>query len=82
MQNGTSPQRIVKIELDPSGTVAERLTVLQQALPEWREPTHGFVDGEKFVYIATSNWPAYDDDGNLRDGADLAPLRIMSVRLK
>lgn len=82
IQNGASPQRIVRIRLDRNGKSARSLAVLQQALPEWNEPTHGVVDGDRFVYIATSNWPAYDDDGAVKDGARLEPLRIMSVRLK
>ncbi|MFN0025125.1 MAG: hypothetical protein ACKVS5_14635 [Parvularculaceae bacterium] len=81
IQNGTTPQRIVRIDLDKKGRVAKSLTVLQQALPEWNEPTHGFVDGDRFVYIATSNWPAYGDDGEPVEGRPLAPLRIMSVDL-
>ena len=82
VQNGVLPHRIVRIDLDKAGAVAIGLQVLQQALPEWNEPTHGFVDGDRFVYIATSNWPAYDDKGDVRDGAELAPLRIMSVPLQ
>ncbi len=82
VQNGTNPQRIVRIKLDKSRTIAERLDVLAQNHDGWNEPTHGYIDGDEFIYIATSNWPAYDDDGNLREGATLAPLRIMSVTLK
>lgn len=81
IQNGTTPQRIVRIKLDKEGTTARKLSVLQQSLPEWNEPTHGFVDGDRFVYIATSNWPAYDDAGKLRDGAALRPLRLMAIEL-
>lgn len=81
VQNGASPQRIVRIDLDKKGVATLSLEVLQQALPEWNEPTHGFVDGDEFVYIATSNWPAYDDNGNAREGARLAPLRLMSAPL-
>ncbi len=82
IQNGTTPQRIVRIDLNRQGASARSLTVLQQALPEWNEPTHGIIDGDRFVYIATSNWPAYGDDGVIRDGAVLQPLRLMSVDLK
>lgn len=81
VQNGTSPQRIVKIDLDKTGLTALSLEVLQQALPEWNEPTHGVIDGGNFVYIASSNWPAYDDEGNLREDASLAPLKIMTLPL-
>jgi hypothetical protein len=81
VQNGVSPQRIVRIQLDRTGGAAERLDVLAGNLEGWAEPTHGVIVGDEFVYIATSNWPAYNDDGDLRDGANLAPLRIMSLRL-
>lgn len=81
VQNGTSPQRIVRIDLDRKGETARSLEVLQQALPSWREPTHGVVAGDDFIYIATSNWPAYDDDGAQKEDARLEPLRLMSVRL-
>lgn len=81
IQNGTTPQRIVRLRLDPAGATVLQLQVLQQRLPGWNEPTHGFVAGDRFHYLATSNWPAYDDDGDLRDGAALEPLRIMSVAL-
>lgn len=81
VQNGVSPQRIVRIRLDGPGTTALVLQVLQQALPAWNEPTHGAVVGDAFYYLATSNWPAYGDDGLPADEARLAPLRIMSVAL-
>jgi len=81
VQNGVSPQRIVRIRLDGPGTTALALQVLQQALPAWNEPTHGAVVGDRFYYLATSNWPAYGDDGLPADEARLAPLRIMSVAL-
>lgn len=81
VQNGTSPQRIVRIDLDSSGLVAGKLEVLAQNLEGWNEPTHGVIDGDAFHYIATSNWPAYDDEGKVRDGAVLAPLRVMTISL-
>ena len=81
IQNGVVPQRIVRLSMDAAGTTVLKLQVLQQRLPGWNEPTHGFVEGDRFYYLATSNWPAYGDDGGLRDGATLEPLRIMSVAL-
>ena len=81
VQNGTSPQRIVRIALDKDAKTVDALTVVQQALPSWNEPTHGVAVGKEFRYIATTNWPAYDDAGKLRDHATLAPLRVMSVEL-
>lgn len=81
IQNGTTPQRIVRIALDDMGYKAMSIDVLQQALPEWNEPTHGAVRGDAFHYIATSNWPSYDSEWNVREDANLQPLRVMTVGL-
>lgn len=82
IQNGTTPQRIVRIGLNADGTDAVRFEVLARNLPEWNEPTHGAVEGGVFYYIATSNWPAYDDEGRVRPEAELKPVRIMKVPLR
>ena len=69
------------MNLNRERTEVSSLEVLQQNLAAWNEPTHGVIVGDKFRYIATSNWPAYDDKGALKDGAQLQALRIMTVRL-
>ncbi len=81
VQNGTNPQRIIRIRLDEEGFAALRVDILAQNLDGWNEPTHGVVKGDEFQYIATSNWPAYDDSGALRAGAVPAPLKIMALPL-
>ena len=53
VQNGTSPQRIVRIALDKDAKTVDALTVVQQALPSWNEPTHGVAvgkDGDLALY--------------------------------
>lgn len=79
IQNGTTPQRLVKACLNNSGTEVRSFAVLQQALPEWREPTHGFVAENSLIYIATSNWPSYAEDGDVKDPESLKPILIMST---
>ena len=83
VQNGTTPQRIVRISLSEDGAAATALNVLAQNLPEWNEPTHGVVVGAEFYYIATSNWPSYDEakGWTSRDDNPPQPLRIMAVGL-
>jgi|GEM_PF-2008439 len=81
IQNGTTPQRIVKITLNDEASEAIGFEVLQQNLDDWNEPTHGAVSGDKFNYIATSNWPGYDRDWNIREDAVLYPVRVMTVPL-
>ena len=81
VQNGTTPQRIIRIALNKDADEAIDLEILAQNLDGWNEPTHGAVIGKQFNYIATSNWPSYDNDWNLRDGAEPQPMRIMTVPL-
>lgn len=81
IQNGTTPQRIVRIRLDAGATRVVGFDVLQQGLAQWNEPTHGAVIGSELHYLATSNWPAYADDGTVREGARLEPLRVLAVGL-
>ncbi len=83
IQNGTTPQRIVRIMLSEDGAAATALNVLARNLPEWNEPTHGVVVGDEFYYIATSNWPSYDEANGwaVREDHPPQPLRIMAVDL-
>lgn len=83
VQNGTTPHRIVRIDLSEGGTAVTGLEVLAQNLPQWNEPTHGVVHGDVFYYIATSNWPSYDAENGWAEREDNPPqpLRIMKAPL-
>ena len=81
IQNGTTPQRIIRIGLSDDGLKAVRFDRLQQNLEGWNEPTHGAFIDEAFHYIATSNWSSYGQDWNIREGANLHPVRIMTLPL-
>jgi hypothetical protein len=82
IQNGTTPIRIVYIGLNNGATAVTTFIAMQQNLGEWNEPTHGAVQGKEFRYIATSNWPSYDGEWNVREGAELKPLKIMTLPLQ
>jgi hypothetical protein len=82
IQNGTTPIRIVYIGLNDDATAVTTFIAMQQNLEAWNEPTHGVIEGNDFHYIATSNWPSYDGEWNLREGAELQPLRIMTLPLQ
>jgi hypothetical protein len=82
IQNGATPQRIVRISLNKKGNVAEGLSVLAQNHQQWSEPTNGQIVGDDLQYVATSNWPAYGADGAVDDAVERAPLRVMSVSLR
>lgn len=81
IQNGTTPQRIIRLKLNRKGDAVKSLDVLARNQPAWNEPTNGEVVGDTLYYIATSNWPAYDSEGEARKGVARAPVRIMSIDL-
>ncbi len=83
VQNGTTPQRIVRMRLSKDGMNVRKFKVLAQNLSQWNEPTHGSVRGDTFYYIATSNWPSYDAENGwaVRDDNPPRPVRIMAIEL-
>ena len=65
-QNGTNPQRVVRLRLDAAMTRVEHWTVLAANLPNLEEPTSGVVVGDDLVFVARSQWTDFKDDGSLR----------------
>lgn len=76
-QNGTSPERVVLFELDPSLTHVVASRVIEQSAAPGTDLTHGVVVGKSFYYIANSGWAKLDERGNVRAGASLTPARVM-----
>lgn len=77
IQNGVTPPRVIRLDLDAAGTRVERLTVLDRHLPLADEPTLGTVTADGFVYVANSPWGAYDERGALRTGVAIpAPVLL------
>jgi len=81
VQNGVAPARIVRFVLDPSGTRIVRDEVLDQNIPLAGAPTIGAVVGDRFVYVANSQWDEYDDDGRRLPKTTLSAPRLLSVPL-
>jgi hypothetical protein len=68
-QNGTSPERVVRFELDQSLTRVVSEMVVERASPTLGDPTHGVIVKDTFYYIANSGWDAIEDDGTPKAGA-------------
>ena len=81
MQNGVTPARVVRLQLDPPGQRITAVTILDRNLPQAPEPTIGTVWGNRYFYVANSQWEAYDDAGRLRTGVRLEPPRILEIKL-
>jgi hypothetical protein len=81
VQNGVAPARIVRIALSSDGDAITAVTVLDRHASIADEPTIGSIVGDRFVYVANSQWEKYDDAGKLRDGARLTAPILLSLPL-
>jgi sugar lactone lactonase YvrE len=80
-QNGASPERVVRLLLDPTLSNVLSEQIIERATPTLGDPTHGVIVGDTFYYIANSGWNQLDDHGVLLPGASLTPARIMRFPL-
>lgn len=81
IRNGVQPHRILRFELADDGITIMRTGVLASRLALWDEPTLGQIVDGQLIYNAASGWPSFLDDGTVAEGAELSPIRIMSVEL-
>jgi sugar lactone lactonase YvrE len=81
VQNGVTPNRVVRIRLTEKVDGVEAVDVLDLAHPEYDQPTLGEVVGGDFLYVANSLWGAWDRDGNLVEGRKLSPPVILRISL-
>ncbi len=75
IQNGLRPHRVLRLRLSPDGRRVLAGERLQLGHPRFREPTLGTVVGDRFVYVANSQWDRFDREGRL------APLDELAVPL-
>jgi hypothetical protein len=80
-QNGTNPNRIIRLRLQKNSRGVERLEVLEANNPLFDEPTLGVLVRDSFYYIANSQWGAVDDKGQLAPAEKLREPVILKVKL-
>ena len=80
-QNGTNPNRIIRLHLDRSMRAVERLEILEANNPLFDEPTLGVRVKDTFYYIANSQWGAVDNKGQLAPAEKLREPLILKVKL-
>jgi hypothetical protein len=79
VQNGVAPARIIRFTLNASGEGIVAAQVLDQQPALAPEPTIGTMMGDRFVYVATSQWDEHDDDGRRLPGTPLPGARLLAV---
>ena len=82
VQNGVQPARIVRFALNAAGDSVVAARVLDQQPALAPEPTIGTVMGDRFVYVANSQWEGYDDEGRRRPAVPLTGARLVAVPLE
>lgn len=80
-QNGTSPERVVRMKIDRSLTKVVSEDIIERATATLGDPTHGVLVGDWFYYIANSGWDALDEHGDVKAGEKLSPGVVMRFRL-
>jgi sugar lactone lactonase YvrE len=80
VQNGTSPERVMRLQLDRKLWQLVSSEVIEQATPTLGDPTHGVFVDDNFYYIANSGWSELDDHGDLKPGSKLTPAHIMRLK--
>jgi hypothetical protein len=79
VQNGTSPMRIVRIDMSNDWLTVRKLTVLEQANPAWTEPVGGAISDDELVYVATGQWGTFGPGGAVREGKTPVPTEIRTL---
>lgn len=77
VQNGTAPARIVALTLDAPGTAVIAATTLDAPVFEG-EPTVGTILEARFVYVSSSQWPFFSEQG-VRTGTRALPPVVLRV---
>jgi len=81
IQNGTTPPRVVRLELDDEMSRVTRSEVQEANTVGSSEPTHGVVVGDDFYFIANSGFDRIAADGSVKPGVTLERAMIRRVRL-
>jgi hypothetical protein len=82
IQNGLAPPRVVRFTLDDAGARVVAAEILDRHLPLADEPTNVTRLRADLIYVATSQWEKYDDDGKRRPGTSLGPTVLLALPLR
>jgi len=81
VQNGVTPQRIVRVSLNKDLSRADGLEVLEANNPVFLEPTLGVFVKDAFYFIANSQWPLVDENGKLAAEEKLQYPVVLKINL-
>jgi hypothetical protein len=82
IQNGTVPERLIRMTLDESLARVLRWETIEANWPGLGDPTHGVIAGDQFYFIANSGWDRMADDGSVKPGATFDPATVRRMPLR
>jgi sugar lactone lactonase YvrE len=78
IQNGVSPQRVLRLQLGPDGLGVIAVAPVLAALEAFDTPTFGVMDGSRLMMFSGSHWQHVDGRGNpLAD--ELPKIRLLEA---
>jgi hypothetical protein len=80
-QNGTNPNRIVRIRLAPGGLAVSSVDTLLANVADLGDPTLGAIAGKRFYFNANAQWNLFGGDGRIADPLQLKPAVVLSLPL-
>jgi hypothetical protein len=81
VQNGTTPNRVMRLVLDRAMTRILWAEVLERGTPPLADPTHGVVRGGVFDVIANSGWSRVKPDGTMEQGGGADRVVVRRIPL-
>ncbi len=81
IQNGTSPERVIRLDLDMTLRRVLSCSVIAQNIPALGDPTHGVMVGRMLYFIANSGWDRVNERDPGFPMADGQPPRVMRASL-
>lgn len=78
-QNGTNPQRVIRIRLGPGGLAVAGVDPLASNEREFDDITRGTLAGNQFCFNATAQWALFGDDGEAPDAGKLKPASVLCI---
>ena len=78
-QNGTNPNRILRIRLAPGGLAVSSVETLLANAAGMGDPTLGVVAGKRFFFNANAQWDLFGDDGKICRPVEAFRAVVLSV---
>jgi hypothetical protein len=82
IQNGISPERVLRMKLGDDGLGVVEVAPLLAALPQFDAPTYGVVVDEELIFLAGSHWHHVDTSGRRLSNQRLPDIALLATGLE